>query len=110
MTTSTHNEVMDIEQTEDEVVEPEVVRSINELIDLPYSEMSEAEIELVIQFKADIQTRDNLYNAQMQMISETLQQAAKAHLDLANQASATLNELTTHAINRFNEATNEQAE
>lgn len=69
--------------------------------------MTEEEIEIVVQFKADIQTRENLYNEQMQAITNTLQQAAAAHMEMANQASATLAELTAHAINRFNEASNE---
>ena len=93
MTTSTN----ELEQNEDKPKE----RSINELLDLPYSEMTDEEIERVVQFKADVQTRDNLHNAQMQAISDTLMQAAQANLEVAQAATEQLNQLTAHAIARF---------
>ena len=81
-------------------------RDINELLDLPYSEMSEEEIELVIQFKADVQTRDALHNETMKKLDAHLQHAAEQNKRAADAAIERLNELTTHAIARFEDASN----
>ncbi len=99
MTTSTDENTENVEEVE--VVEETQERSIDELIDLPYSEMTDEEIERVVQFKADVQTQENLYNAQIQAISDTLNQAAQANLLVAQKASETLDTLTKHAIERF---------
>lgn len=63
--------------------------------------MTEEEIERVVQFKADVQTRDNLHNAKMQEISDTLAQAAQAHLEIAQATQVKLDSLTDYAIKRF---------
>lgn len=81
-------------------------RDINELIDMPYSEMTEQEIELVIQFKADVQTRDALHSETMKKLDEHLQDAAAQNKRAADAAIERLNELTAHAIERFEDTTN----
>ena len=40
-------------------------RSIDELADLPYSEMTEEEIELMVEFRATIKARDTAYTEAM---------------------------------------------
>lgn len=112
MTTSISTEVEDkVPKPDADISEPEKPRDINELLDLPYSEMTDEEIERVIQFKADVQTRDALFAAQNNAISEALTQAAAMHMDIANNAQARLNELTAHAIARYEkESANEQAQ
>lgn len=79
-------------------------RSIDELIDLPYSEMTDDEIERIVQYKADIRTRDALHDERMMEIHNTLQAAALANMEVANKAQARLEELTAHAIQRFEDA------
>lgn len=81
-------------------------RDINELLDLPYSEMTEQEIELVIQFKADVQTRDALHNETMKKLDAHLQDVAQQNRRAADAAIERLNELTAHALERFKDASN----
>ena len=79
-------------------------RGINELLDLPYSEMTDEEIERVVQFKADVQTRDNLHNAAMDAISNQLAEAAAINMEIAESAQKQLDDLTAHAIDRYKES------
>lgn len=95
MTTSTNNDAV------------ENIRDIDEILDLPYSELSEEEIERVIQFRADVQTRDRLHDQAMKQLSDAIQEAADAHLRMANKAQQRLEELTAHAIARFEDVSNE---
>lgn len=89
--------------TDDTILEPEAPRSINEIIDLPYSQMSEDEIELVVEFKADRAAQEAKYKQEIEMIQENLDHIAQVHLDMAQKASSTLNELTAHALKRLEE-------
>lgn len=105
MTTSTKKEQTEI--VEEPTEKP--YRDINEIIDLPYSELTDEEIERVIQFRADNQTRDNLHNEAMKQISDAIDAAAAEHMRIANEAQQMLNDLTAHAIERFKDASDEQA-
>lgn len=78
-------------------------RSIDEIIDLPYSELTEEEIELVIEFKVSVQTRDNLHNAAMKKLDEHLKQAAAENKRAADAAIERLDQLTANALNRYEE-------
>lgn len=100
MTTSTDTEVEAMENQETEKRE----RSIDELYDLPYSEMTEEEIERLVQYKADVQTRTALYNEQIQQISDTLEEVRRVNMEAAQQAMEQLDQMTAHAIQRFKDA------
>lgn len=63
---------MDTENTEQTTEE----RDINKLLDLPYSEMTEEEIERVIEFKAEVKARD----AQFEQTLEAIKGASDAQL------------------------------
>lgn len=100
MTTSTDTEVEAMENQETEKRE----RSIDELYDLPYSEMTEEEIERIVQYKADKQTRTALYNEQIQQISDTLEEVRRVNMEAAQQAMEQLDQMTAHTIQRFKDA------
>lgn len=103
MTTSTN-------ESETEVLEPEGPRSIDQLWDLPYSEMTDDEIALIIQYKADIQTRDELHSAKMTALKQTFEEVAQSHRDAAQHAKDVLDQLTQHAIDRYLEVSSEQTQ
>lgn len=79
-------------------------RTINELIDLPYSEMTEDEIALVVEFKAEIKARDAEHEARMEALQRTMAENAAANREIAQKADALLTELTAHAVERYKEA------
>ena len=83
---------------------PEAPRGINELIDLPYSEMTDEEIELVVEFKAAVKARDAEHEARMALLHETMAESASANAAIAQKADALLTELTAHAVQRYKEA------
>lgn len=74
-------------------------RSINELIDLPYNEMTQEEAERVINYKAAILARDAEYSETCKRQKETLRKIAEIHQEAANEALNTLNLLTQNALN-----------
>lgn len=78
-------------------------RTINDLIDLPYSEMTEDEIALVVEFKANIKARDAEHEARMEALHESMAESAAANREIAQKADALLTELTAHAIERYKE-------
>lgn len=83
---------------------PEATRGINELIDLPYSEMTDEEIELVVEFKAAVKAHDAEHEARMALLHETMAESAAANAAIAQKADALLTELTAHAVQRYKEA------
>lgn len=83
-------------------------RKIDEIIDLPYSELTDEEIESLIEFKSECKTRDALYSEQMQMIQDNLAEMARANQQIAEKAERQLQELTQHAIKRFEVASDGQ--
>lgn len=84
-------------------------RTIDELIDLPYSEMSEDEISLVVEWKAAIKARDAEYEQRMKMLSEKLDEIRDIHLQTAHDAGALLEQLTAHAIDNYKAVSNGEA-
>ena len=66
-------------------------RTINDLIDLPYSEMTEDEIALVVEFKANIKARDAEH--------ETVKILAAEHLE--RMRDITLLVVVGHGVDRY---------
>ena len=88
------------ETTTTEIVKP---RSINEIIHLPYSELTDEEIELVIEFKANAIARDEEHKARMQALNDAMKEKARMHAENAKKSQDLLESLTQHAINLFKE-------
>lgn len=87
----------------DETMKTEEPRGIDELIELPYSQMNDEEIEAVIQFKATQAAQDAKYQIEIDMIQANLEDIAQIHRNMAQEASETLNMLTAHALRRLEE-------
>ena len=93
---------------ENETMKP---RSINELIDLPYSEMSEEEIEITIQWKAANLARDEQHVQRMKAMHEYFDEQIAIQKSIADSSTKLLEDLTAHAIKRYEEVSaNEQEE
>jgi hypothetical protein len=99
---------MDENESTQETVKPKE-RSINELIDLPYSEMTDEEIARVVDFKAAIKARDTEFKRRMEEMQNHLEEIKAVHMETARNADALLAELTAHAINDYKAASNGQA-
>lgn len=76
-------------------------RDINELIDLPYSEMSEEEIELVVNFKAEVKARDTAFTERMEEQKRANEETLKINASIAAAAKAQLAELQQMAFDRL---------
>lgn len=99
---------MDENEVTQETAEPKE-RSINELIDLPYSEMTEDEIARVVDFKAAIKARDEGFQRRMEEMQNHLDEIREVHMQTARNADALLAELTAHAIAGYKVVSNGQA-
>lgn len=85
---------------------PTKPRDINELIDLEYSEMTDEEIGIVVEFKANVIARDAEHEKQMQMLHDHLEEQARINMEAAKDTSDLLDRLTRHAIDRFESESN----
>lgn len=88
---------------ENEKTEP---RDINTLCDLPYSEMTDEEIDILINFKAEGIANDITHIKNMQIMEEAANTQIAYSRQTANSAMNVLNEMTRHAIQRYEDASN----
>lgn len=89
------DEITNNETEQAEQVEP---RTIDELIDLPYSEMTEEEIELVVEFKTQVRLRDEEHAQKMEIINNAAQQMIATNQAIADENRAILNSLVNAAV------------
>lgn len=87
-----------IETTE---IEP---RSIDELADLPYSEMTEAEIDLMVEFRASCIARDEAHTKAMEAIHAHSREMAAIAREKADAAKSALDEMVEQSRKLFEEA------
>lgn len=85
--------------------EPETVanpepRTIDELIDLPYSEMTDDEIERLIEWKVEIKAQDEQYRKQQEELTAMMAEKAAANKAAADSSMELLNRLCAAAIKR----------
>lgn len=76
-------------------------RSIDEIIDLPYSELSDEEIELVINFKTEVRLRDAEHEQKMQVLNDAVAAMIETNQTIANENRASLNTLVSAALSRL---------
>lgn len=86
----------DIVQVED--TEP---RTIDELVDLPYSEMTEEEVELIIEWKAANKVRDEEHRRRMDALQAHFAEEIAIHRQAAAESKAVLDNLTAAALARL---------
>lgn len=89
----------DVEETE-ETEE----RDINKLLDLPYSEMTEEEIERVVEWKAQVKARDEQFEKTLEAIKEASEAQLKILQEQADKDAARADALLQASIERMNKA------
>lgn len=100
-------EFLDIEDMlEAEEPEKHEERSLDLLLTLSYSDMTDEEIERVIDYRAEIKKRDDEFESRMALQKESLDAMIAIHEDMANKAQTALDAMTAHAIDRYNEVSN----
>ena len=81
-------------------------RDVETLVDqkIPYSEMTEDEIESVIEYRAGILSNESSYQERMSANDTVMQIAANRFADVANRAEAMLSDSVNDAMERLNSA------
>lgn len=94
--------------------EPEIIeekpRTISELFDLSYSDMTDDEIDRLVAYKVEQASKQQLYKEQIEIAQQAMQTVISNNYEAAEYAKNKLDELTAHAIDRFKEASNEQTQ
>lgn len=72
--------------------------NINDLADKPYSEMTDDEIEFVIEYRATEKANHETAMAEVQAVQDHLDEVAEIHKQAANENLATLNKLVANAL------------
>lgn len=78
---------------------------VNKLLDKPYSELTDAEIEAVIEFKANVKARDRAHAERLQAIedmSDRLIAQQQKQVQVARDAQDTLLQASLTRLNRLN--------
>lgn len=75
---------------------------INKLIDKPYSEMTDEEIEFVVEWKASIKARDAAYEATIAEIRKQGQALVNAYKEQTEKDAARQDALLQASIERMN--------
>lgn len=82
-------------------------RSVETLIDdrIPYGEMSETELESVIEYKAGLKARDAAYTAALDAIEQNLSALADVHASIADKGETMIDSI----MEAWNEQTKQKA-
>lgn len=78
---------------------------VNKLLDKPYSELTDAEIEAVIEFKTNVKARDRAHAERLQAIedmSDKLIAQQQKQVQAARDAQDTLLQASLTRLNRLN--------
>lgn len=78
---------------------------INKLLDKPYSELTDAEIEAVVEFKANVKARDRAHAERLQAIedmSDRLIAQQQKQVQVARDAQDALLQASLTRLNRLN--------
>lgn len=78
-------------------------RSIDELADLPYSEMTEDEIAMMVEFRASVIARDENHMQRMEENRQHMEEIAEIHRKAAQKAIDRLEDLKERARKRYDE-------
>ena len=77
---------------------------INKLLDKPYSEMTEEEIEAVVEWKAQVKARDKQFQQTLQAIKDSQQAQLKVMQETAERDTARQDAFLQASIERLNRA------
>lgn len=78
---------------------------VNKLLDKPYSELTDAEIDAVIEFKASVKARDRTHAERLQVIKDTsdrLIAQQQKQVQAAHDAQDALLQASMTRLNRLN--------
>lgn len=78
---------------------------VNKLLDKPYSELTDAEIEAVIEFRASVKARDKAHAERLQAIrdaSERIAAQQQEQVQAAHDAQDALLQASLKRLNRLN--------
>lgn len=81
-------------------------RSINELVDLPYSEMTEDEIERLVEWKAENKARDATFTKMVEENKAHNEEIAAIHRAMADEAKTQLEAMTAQALENLKAVSN----
>ena len=77
---------------------------VNKLLDKPYSELTDAEIEAVIEFKANVKARDKQFQQTLQAIKDAQAEQLKVMQETAERDAARQDAFLQASIERLNRA------
>lgn len=77
---------------------------INKLLDKPYSEMTEEEIEVVVEWKAQVKARDKQFKETLQAIKDAQAKQLKVMQETAERDAARQDAFLQASIERLNRA------
>ena len=77
---------------------------INKLLDKPYSEMTEEEIEAVVEWKAQVKARNEQFQQTLQAIKDAQAEQLKVMQDTASKDAARQDAFLQASIERLNRA------
>ena len=102
MTTESSNEVTNTQSTNADSSAGAI--DINKLIDKPYSEMTEEEINAVIEWKAQVKARNEQFQQTLQAIKDSQQAQLKVMQETAERDAARQDAFLQASIERLNRA------
>ena len=102
MTTESNNEVTYTQSTNVDNSTGKI--DINKLIDKPYSEMTEEEIEAVVEWKAQVKARNEQFQQTLQAIKDSQQAQLKVMQETAQRDAARQDAFLQASIERLNRA------
>ena len=102
MTTESNNEVTNTQSTNVDNSTGKI--DINKLIDKPYSEMTEEEINAVIEWKAQVKARNEQFQQTLQAIKDSQQAQLKVMQETAERDAARQDAFLQASIERLNRA------
>ena len=102
MTTESNDEVTNTQSTNVDNSTGKI--DINKLLDKPYSVLTDAEIEAVIEFKANVKARDKQFSETLQAIKDAQAEQLKVMQETAERDAARQDAFLQASIVRLNRA------
>lgn len=102
MTTESNDEVTNTQSTNVDNSTGKI--DINKLLDKPYSEMTEEEINAVIEWKAQVKARNEQFQQTLQAIKDAQAEQLKVMQDTASKDAARQDAFLQASIERLNRA------
>ena len=106
MTAEFHDRENELELEEIEDPKATEPRPVEKILGLPYSELTDEEIQSVIDFKVNEGIREQEYRDKLEIAQKEADERIEILKDKAEYDKNLLNRLTAHAIDRYEDASN----